>query len=277
MAKEEMSFLDHLEELRWHLIRSFLAIAIVAIIIGLNINFIFDSVLLAHLKPDFPTYKFFCDSFALIGFESGFCNISLDQTLQSVNPTQQLMTAIWSSLILGFVVAFPYIIWELWKFISPGLLENERKYSKGFIFSTSLLFFIGVLFSYFIIIPLSVYFFYNFQISDKVQNIFKIDAYINLVNNTLLGVALFFELPVIIFFLSKIGLVSPEFLKKYRKHALVLVLILSAVITPPDVASQIIVSVPIMLLYEIGIYVSKIVLKKQNKKANSKSKTPVIK
>jgi len=187
------------------------------------------------------------------------------------------MTAIWSSLILGFVVAFPYIISELWKFISPGLLENERKYSKGFIFSTSLLFFIGVLFSYFIIIPLSVYFFYNFQISDKVQNIFKIDAYINLVNNTLLGVALFFELPVIIFFLSKIGLVSPEFLKKYRKHALVLVLILSAVITPPDVASQIIVSVPIMLLYEIGIYVSKIVLKKQNKKANSKSKTPVIK
>jgi len=275
MAEKEMSFLDHLEELRWHLIRSFFAILIVAVIIGININFIFDTILLAHLKPNFPTYDFFCNALATVGFESGFCNISLDQTLQSVNPTQQLMTAIWSSLILGFIVAFPYIIWELWKFISPGLLENERKYSKGFIFSTSTLFFLGVVFSYFVIIPLSVYFFYNFQISDKVQNIFKIDAYISLVNNTLIGVALFFELPVIIYFLSKIGLITPEFLKKYRKHALVLVLILSAVITPPDVASQIIVAVPIMLLYEIGIYVSKFVIKKQNQKINT-TKTPTV-
>ena len=272
-----MSFLDHLEELRWHLIRSFLAIFIVAILVGININFVFDSVLLAHLKPNFPTYAFFCNTFAAVGFESGFCSISLDQTLQSVNPTQQLMTAIWSSLILGFVVAFPYIIWEVWKFIAPGLLESERKYSKGFIFSTSFLFFLGVLFSYFVIIPLSVYFFYNFQISDKVQNIFKIDAYISLVNNTLIGVALFFELPIIIYFLSKIGLISPEFLKQYRKHALVLILILSAVITPPDVASQIIVTVPIMILYEVGIYVSKIVVKKENQKNNTNQKTPSVK
>jgi len=263
MAEKEMSFLDHLEELRWHLIRSFLSIVIVAILVGININFVFDNILLAHLKPNFPTYQFFCDAFALIGFESSFCNIALDQTLQSVNPTQQLMTAIWSSLILGFVVAFPYVIWEIWRFIAPGLHENERKKSRGFIFTTSFLFFLGVIFSYFVIIPLSVYFFYNFQISDKVENIFKIDAYISLVNNTLIGVALFFELPVIIYFLSKIGLITPEFLKRYRKHALVLVLILSAIITPPDVASQVIVAVPIMILYEIGISVSRIVIKKQ--------------
>ena len=267
-----MSFLDHLEELRWHLIRSFLAIVIIAVIVGINIQFIFDNVLLAHLKPDFPTYRFFCNAFASIGVDSSFCNISLDQTLQSVNPTQQLMTAIWSSLILGFVFAFPYIIWEIWRFIAPGLLENERKHSKGFIFTTSALFFLGVLFSYFVIIPLSVYFFYNFQISDKVQNIFKIDAYISLVNNTLIGVALFFELPVIIYFLSKIGLITPEFLKKYRKHALVLVLILSAVITPPDVASQIIVTFPIMILYELGIIVSRFVIKKET----ATEKTPTV-
>ncbi|MFD0991769.1 twin-arginine translocase subunit TatC [Tenacibaculum geojense] len=265
MAEKEMSFLDHLEELRWHLVRSFSAIFIIAIIVFVYIQFFFDEILLAHLKPDFATYEFFCNAFASVGVDSSFCNISLDQTLQSVNPTQQLMTAIWSSLIIGFIIAFPYILWEIWRFIAPGLLENERKKSKGFIFYTSFLFFLGVLFSYFVIIPLSVYFFYNFQISDKVQNIFKVDAYISLVTNTLIGVALFFELPIIIFFLTKIGLVTPEFLKKYRKHALVLVLILSAIITPPDIASQIIVAVPIMFLYEIGIYVSKYVLKKEQK------------
>lgn len=265
MASKEMSFLEHLEELRWHLVRSFTAIFIIAILIFANINFVFDNVLLAHLKPDFSTYQFFCKVFSSIGIDSSFCDIKFKQTLQALNPTQQLMTGIWSSLILGFVVAFPYVLWEIWRFIAPGLHETERKKSKGFIFVSSLLFFLGVLFSYFVIIPMSVYFFYNFQISDAIQNNFKLEAYISLITNTILGVAIFFELPVVIFFLSKIGLVTPHFLKKYRKHALVLVLIISAIITPPDVASQIIVSVPIMILYEISIYVSNIVLKKQQK------------
>ena len=260
-----MSFLDHLEELRWHLVRSFFAIFIVAIVVFVNINYIFDNILLAHLKPDFSTYTFFCKAFTLIGIDSSFCGIAFNQTLQSLNPTQQLMTAIWSSLILGFVVAFPYVLWEIWRFIAPGLHHSERKKSRGFIFTASLLFFLGILFSYYVIIPMSVYFFYNFQISDAVQNNFKLDAYIGLITNTLLGVAVFFELPVIIYFLSKIGLVNPQFLRKYRKHALVLVLILSAIITPPDIASQVIVTVPIMFLYEVGIYISKIVIKNQQK------------
>ncbi|MGG8494860.1 twin-arginine translocase subunit TatC [Tenacibaculum sp. TC6] len=265
MASKEMSFLEHLEELRWHLVRSFAAIFIIAILIFANINFVFDNVLLAHLKSDFSTYQFFCKVFSSIGIDSSFCDIKFKQTLQALNPTQQLMTGIWSSLILGFVVAFPYVLWEIWRFIAPGLHETERKKSKGFIFVSSLLFFLGVLFSYFVIIPMSVYFFYNFQISDAIQNNFKLEAYISLITNTILGVAIFFELPVVIFFLSKIGLVTPHFLKKYRKHALVLVLVISAIITPPDVASQIIVSVPIMILYEISIYVSNFVLKKQQK------------
>lgn len=265
MTEKEMSFLDHLEELRWHLVRSFIAIFVVAILVFININYIFDNILLAHLKPNFSTYQFFCKVFSAIGIDSSFCNIQFNQTLQSLNPTQQLMTAIWASLILGFVVAFPYVLWEIWRFIAPGLHQSERKKSRGFIFTASLLFFLGILFSYFIIIPMSVYFFYNFQISDAVQNNFKLDAYISLITNTLLGVAVFFELPIVIFFLSKIGLISPEFLKKYRKHAFVLVLILSAIITPPDVASQIIVSLPIMVLYEIGIRVSSWVLKREKK------------
>ncbi|TCI91143.1 twin-arginine translocase subunit TatC [Tenacibaculum sp. M341] len=266
MAEEkEMSFLEHLEELRWHLVRSFSAIFIVGLIIFINITTVFNDILLAHLKPDFFTYRFFCKLFSSIGIDTDFCTVQFKQTLQALNPTQQLMTAIWSSLILGFVVAFPYILWEMWRFISPGLHENERKKSRGFIFSTSSLFFTGILFSYFVIIPMSVYFFYNFSISETIENNFKLDAYISLVTNTLIGVAIFFELPIIIYFLSKIGLITPQFLKKYRKHALVLVLILSAIITPPDIASQVIVSIPIMFLYEISIHISSFVIKKQLK------------
>ncbi len=261
-----MSFLDHLEELRWHVIRSFSAIFIIAILVFVYIKTVFDTVLLAHLKPDFATYKFFCNVFSTMGIDSSFCDIQFKQTLQALNPTQQLMTAIWSSLILGFILAFPYVLWEIWRFISPGLLENERKKSRGFIFWASFLFFLGILFSYYVIIPMSVYFFYNFTIGDAVVNNFKLDAYIGLVTNTLIGVAVFFELPIIIFFLSKIGLITPAFLRKYRKHALVIVLVLAAIITPPDIASQVIVSVPIMILYEISIYISKFVIKKEQQK-----------
>lgn len=271
MAEKEMSFLEHLEELRWHVIRSFSAIFIVAIFMFVYIKTVFDQVLLAHLKPDFATYKFFCKVFSGIGIDSSFCNIQFKQTLQALNPTQQLMTAIWSSLILGFIIAFPYVLWEVWRFISPGLLESERKKSRGFIFWTSFLFFLGILFSYYVIIPMSVYFFYNFSIGDAVVNNFKLDAYIGLVTNTLIGVAVFFELPIVIFFLSKIGLITPDFLRKYRKHALVVVLVLAAIITPPDIASQIIVAVPIMILYEISIYISKFVIKKEQQKNVEKS------
>ncbi|SEB49716.1 Sec-independent protein translocase TatC [Tenacibaculum sp. MAR_2009_124] len=267
MATKEMSFLDHLEELRWHLVRSFAAIFIIAIAIFANINFVFDKILLAHLQPDFSTYQFFCKAFSAISIDSSFCNITFKQTLQALNPTQQLMTAIWSSLVLGFVISFPYMLWEFWRFVAPGLHTTERKKSRGFIFTASLLFFLGVLFSYYVILPMSVYFFYNFEISTAVENNFKLDAYISLITNTILGVAVFFELPVVIFFLARIGLVTPQFLRKYRKHALVVVLILSAIITPPDVASQIIVSVPIMILYELSIYVASFVLKKQLKNA----------
>lgn len=275
MIEKEMSFLDHLEELRWHLIRIFTAIAIVAVFVFWKIDFIFTNILLVHLKSDFITYTYFCKTFSSIGIETSFCSINLNQSLQALNPTQQFMTAIWSSFILGVIVSFPYTLWELWRFISPGLHNSERKKSKGFIFSASVLFFLGILFSYFVIIPMTVNFFYNFKISSAIENNFKVEAYIGLITNTLIGVAIFFELPVLIYFLTKIGLVTPSFLKKYRKHALVLVLILSAIITPPDIASQIIVAIPVMFLYEIGILVSKFVLKKEeqkNKKTNKLKK-----
>lgn len=264
---KEMSFLGHLEELRWHLVRSFAAIFIVAIVLFIFQTKVYDSFLLAHLNPNFSTYTFFCDVFAMFSVESGFCDLTFPQKLQSLALTQQLMSAILTSLILGIICTFPYLLWELWRFIAPGLHKSERRKSRGFIFIASVLFFAGVLFSYYVIVPMSVSFFYGYQISAKIVNQFTLDSYISLVTNTLLGVSLVFELPVLIFFLTKLGLVSPSFLRKYRKHALVIVLILSAIITPPDVASQIIVSIPILILYEVSIHVSKFVIKKQEKNA----------
>ncbi|MBL4905747.1 MAG: twin-arginine translocase subunit TatC [Flavobacteriaceae bacterium] len=263
--KREMSFLGHLEELRWHLVRSSAAIFLIAIAIFVFINSVFDLFILAHLQPDFITYKFFCKVFGSIGIESSFCHVNLSTKLQSLTLTQQLMSSIWVSLILGIIVSFPYLLWEMWRFIAPGLHKTERNKSKGFLFIASLLFFVGVLFSYYVILPMSISFFYGYQISSNVINNFTLDSYISLFSNTLLGVSLMFELPVVIFFLTKLGLVTPSFLRKYRKHALVLVLVLSAIITPPDVASQIIVSIPILILYEISIRVSGYVIKKQEK------------
>ena len=254
--QKEMSFLGHLEELRWHLVRSAAAVFIFAIFFFIFSQEVYDHFLLAHLKPDFITYQLFCDFFNLFGMDSDFCSVNFSKKkLISIKVTSQLMNSIWSSLILGIIVSFPYLLWEVWRFVAPGLTVKEIKRSRGFIFIASLLFFIGVLFSFYIIAPISINFLYNYQITDSIENM-------------LLGVSILFELPVLIYFLTKIGLITPQFLKRYRKHALVLVLIVAAIITPPDVASQVVVAIPILILYEIGIKVSKKVIKNQEKNAN---------
>ncbi|MGK0421499.1 MAG: sec-independent protein translocase protein TatC [Polaribacter sp.] len=270
--QQEMSFLGHLEELRWHLVRSASAIFIIGLLLFVFQKEVYEHFLLAHRKPDFITYQIFCDFFNLFGVDSTFCAVAFNDNLISLKPTQQLMNAIWSSFILGIILSFPYLVWELWRFISPGLTTKEVKSSKGFIFVASFLFFCGIAFSFYVIAPISIHFLYNYQISDLIQNNFTLDSHIGLVTNMLLGVSILFELPVLIYFLTKIGLVTPEFLKKYRKHALVVVLILAAIITPPDIASQVIVAIPILILYEISIKVSKIVIKKQQKDAQKSTR-----
>ena len=266
--EKEMSFLGHLEELRWHLVRSASVVLIFGIFLFIFQKEVYENFLLAHRKSDFITYQLFCDFFNLFGLDSSFCRVSFKDNLISLKPTQQLMNSIWSSFILGIILSFPYLLWELWKFISPGLTLKEVRNSKGFIFAASLLFFLGIAFSFYIIAPISIHFLYNYQITDLIQNNFTMDSHIGLVTNMLLGVSILFELPVLVFFLTKIGLITPAFLKKYRKHALVVVLIVAAIITPPDVASQIIVAIPIVILYEVSIKVSKIVIKKQQKNAH---------
>lgn len=264
--KNEMSFLDHLEELRWHLIRSFVAIFIIACVVFVYMSPIYDNLLIVHLDGNFVTYQFFCDTFKLLSIESEFCGLTFNSKLNNLDVTGQFTMAIWTSLILGFILSFPYILFEMWRFIAPGLNPKERGKSRWFILFASLLFFVGLLFSYYVIMPMSSYFFYNFEITDKIQNTITVQSHISLLTNTLLGVSLVFELPLVIYFLSKLGLITPAFLRKYRKHALVVVLILSAIITPPDVASQIVVAIPIMILYQVGILISKRVEKNLKKK-----------
>jgi sec-independent protein translocase protein TatC len=268
----EMSFLDHLEELRWHLIRSTLAIILVGSVAFLMKDFIFDTIIFGPKKMDFPTYRLFCDIATFLGFESAFCAEKLPFTIQSRLMSGQFSAHIWTSIWAGFIIGFPYVLYEVWKFISPGLYEKERKNSRGFILIASFLFFLGVLFGYYIVAPLSINFLGTYQVSSEVTNEFDLASYISTIRASVIACGILFELPIIIYFLTKVGLVTPEIMKKYRKIALVVVLILSAVITPPDVASQIIVAIPVLILYQVSIHISRRVLKNEAKKARKAEK-----
>jgi sec-independent protein translocase protein TatC len=263
---DEMSFLDHLEELRWHLIRSTIAVVIIASITLLIPEFIFDTVLLGPKSMDFPTYRFFCKVGTFIGIDSNFCADELPLIIQNREMSGQFSIYIWTAIWAGFIIGFPYILYEMWKFISPGLHQNERKHSRGFILSASLLFFSGALFGYYLVAPLSINFLGTFTVSAQVTNNIDISSFVGTVRTSVIACGLIFELPIIVYFLTKVGLVTPAILKKYRKISLVVVLILAAVVTPPDVVSQILVALPILGLYQISIYISKRVLKNEAKK-----------
>ena len=270
--EKDMSFLNHLEELRWHLIRSVLAIVILASIAFLAKDFIFNVLIFGPKQADFPTYKILCKIAQFIGFKDSFCFTELPFRIQSRTMGGQFSAHIWTSITAGFIVAFPYILLEIWKFISPGLRLKERSSAKGFIFIASLLFFIGVLFGYYVVTPLSINFLGTYQVSGQVHNDFDLSSYISLVRASVIASGLIFELPILIYILTKVGVVTPNMLKKYRKISLVVVLILSAIITPPDIASQVIVSVPIIILYEISIFISRAVIRKKEKLIKKQTK-----
>lgn len=273
MNKEkEMSFLDHLEAFRWHLIRSVIAVFLFASLAFMFPNIIFSKILLGHLNPEFFTYKAICILSNAIGMSDILCLKDAPVMLQNISMTGQFYTHITTSILAGFVVAFPYIFWEIWRFIRPALYEKETKVAKGIVFFGSFLFLLGILFGYYVITPVSVNFLGSYQVSDMMigENIVLINkitltSYIYTVSALTLANGIIFELPVAVYFLTKIGVVTPEAMRTYRKHALVLALVLSAIITPPDVMSQILVSFPLIFLYEIGIKISARVVKKQKK------------
>ena len=262
-----MSFLEHLEDLRWHLLRSIAAILIAALAAFLAKNFVFDVLLFGPKKTDFLTYKLLCQASNFLGFDDSFCISELPFRIQSRTMAGQFSAHIWTSITLGFVVAFPYVIYQFWKFISPGLYTHEKRTASGFISISSLLFFTGVLFGYYVVTPLSIRFLGTYTVSAEIFNDFDLNSYTALVRASVLASGLIFELPILVYFLTKVGLITPELLRKYRKIALVMVMFLSAVITPPDVASQIIVAIPVLILYELSIFISKRVVRNINKKS----------
>lgn len=264
---DEMSFLDHLEVLRWHLIRGTIVVLLIGIVAFVFKSYIFEYVIFAHKNGDFPTYRFFCNLATYFGVDSDFCRTSLPIIIQNRTMTGQFSIAIWTSIWTGVIIGFPYLLYELWQFISPALYQSERRIAKQFIATASVLFFIGVAFGFFIIAPLTINFFANYSVSHIIENKIDTNSYIAIVRSSLLASGFIFELPIIIYFLAKINLITPEFLRKYRRHAIVITLIIAAVITPPDVISQIIISIPLLILYEISIYICTWVIKKQTIKA----------
>ena len=225
----EMSFLDHLEDLRWHLIRATSSILIIASVAFIFSRQLFKFIIFAPTEMDFPTYSMLCKASKIINVETTFCGEELPMIIQSRTMAGQFSADIWTSIYAGFILAFPYVIYQLWKFISPGMHINERRHSRGFIIICSLLFFTGVLFGYYIVTPLSINFLGTYSVSTNVSNEIDIASFIGLLRASVLASGIIFELPILIYFLAKVGLVTPEFLRKYRKFALVLVLILSAV------------------------------------------------
>ncbi|MFO7658413.1 MAG: twin-arginine translocase subunit TatC [Bacteroidales bacterium] len=262
--KGEMSFLEHLEELRWHIFRAAMAILAVAIAAFVFKQFVFDGVILAPNTPDFWTNRMLCKLGHFVNIPK-LCINSNPFELKSIFMAGQFMTHIKISLIGGLIIAFPYVFYEFWKFFSPALYPNERQHARGAIFFISLLFILGVLFGYYIISPMSVHFLGSYRVSELVENEINLMSYVSTVSSVTLASGVMFELPAVVFFLSKLGIITPEFLKKYRRYALVVVLIIAAIITPPDIFSQILVSFPLLFLYEISISISRKVQKRNAK------------
>ncbi|MCO4819576.1 MAG: twin-arginine translocase subunit TatC [Bacteroidetes bacterium] len=255
--EKNMSFLDHLEALRWHLMRSVVAIIVFSIVAMVNYRFIFDKIIFAVTKKSFPIYQLFCKlSYTLYGTDK-LCFDSIDLNTQNLAVSGQFIYLMVVSFTIGLILSAPYILWEFWRFFKPALKPTEQKYTTGIVLATSLLFFIGVLFGYLVLAPLSVNFFINFKLTDNIVNHFTMQSYVSFVSTLTLASGVVFELPLIVFFLAKLGLVSSDFLKRYRRHAVVIILVLASVITPPDIMSQILLTIPVYLLYEVGIFIAK--------------------
>ncbi len=261
--QSEMSFIEHLEELRWHIARSLAAIGIFAALAFLAKSFVFDILLFGPKESWFPTYVGFCDLSHYFGFGDSLCFSPKPFDIIVVDPMAQFLSHIKVSIVLGLILGFPYIFYEMWKFIAPALYESEKKYTKGIVFVSSILFLIGVCFGYFVLCPFSLNFFSTYTVSAEVTNTWRLTSYVSLVATLVLAAGVMFELPMVVYFLSKVGIATPESMREYRKHAFVSILLLSAVITPPDVISQLLVGCPVYLLYEMSILISRRVQKKE--------------
>jgi sec-independent protein translocase protein TatC len=260
----EMSFLEHLEELRWHIIKSVLVISIFAVVAFLMKDFIFNQVIFKPKMPDFWSNRMLAKLGELLGTES----LKINQhplKLIALQMSDQFMLHFTVAAVAGLIMASPFVFYEIWSFIKPALYEKERKHASGAVFFTSLLFIMGILFGYFVIVPFSIDFLSTYSVSPEVENQINMRSYISTVTSITFAAGFIFLLPIFSYFLSKVGILTPKFLKTYRKHAIVVLFLIAAIITPPDVFSQIMVGIPLVLLYEASILISYVVVKKREK------------
>jgi sec-independent protein translocase protein TatC len=263
-GEKEMSFLQHLEELRWHIIRAILAIVFFMIIAFLFKTILFNKIILGPKSPDFITNRLLCQLGEYLK-TAALCINTKPLNLINIKMTGQFTTHITVAMVAGLILAFPVITWEFWQFFKPALKPNEARYAKGAVLAASGLFFVGVLFGYFMLAPLSIHFLSSYEVDPSVVNQINVRSYIGLLTSICLATGLVFELPIIAFFLTKIGILTPEFMRKYRRHSIVVIFIVAALITPPDVFSMTLVAIPLLVLYEVSIFISARVIKQKAK------------
>ncbi|GAB1448633.1 MAG: twin-arginine translocase subunit TatC [Bacteroidetes bacterium] len=263
--QKEMSFFDHIDELRKHIIRAVAAVLIAAVVVFFNKYLLFDVILFGPIHTDFWTYRIMCQlSQQLIGNDS-YCIKEIGFVLSNIDITGQFTQHLFISFVGGIIVAFPFVLWQLWAFIKPALNEKEIRYARGLVFFSSMLFFMGISFGYFILSPLSIQFLGSYQVSELVSNEINLESYVSFISTLTFATGLIFEMPILVYFLAKIGILGSAIMQKYRRYALVVILIIAGILTPsPDMASQIMMAIPLYGLYELSILVAKRVEKGRN-------------
>ena len=251
----DLTFLEHLELLRGHLLRSIASVGVFAVVVFIFTKFIFDHILLAPKSVDFFTNRMFC-KIGQWAHTDKLCINDIPLQLINIEMAGQFRINMTIALYGGLILAVPYVLWELYRFIMPALKSTERKYSRGMVFYTTLLFMLGVLFGYFMIVPLTLNFLGGYSVSSEILNQITLKSYIGIISSLVFASGLIFELPILVYFLSKVGIITPGFMRKYRKHALIVILIIAGIITPPDIFSQIMVTIPMYALFEVSIFIS---------------------
>jgi sec-independent protein translocase protein TatC len=267
-SAEEMSFIEHLDVLRSHLFKSALAVALGAIVMAVYNKFIIQRVLMGPTNADFATYVYLCKISARLGLGGALCMTQINVNMQSTEVAGQFNIYFNVILIGGFILAFPYVFWQFWKFTKPALKPKELKNTRGVIFWVSLLFFIGILFGYFVVAPYTINFFSNFTLDPKIKNIWAVSNYFSTIVPLILGAGLAFQLPLVMYFLAKIGVVSAGYLRKMRKYSILIMVVVASIITPPDMLSTIVCTIPLMILYEISIVLCARVEKREKQEEN---------
>lgn len=264
-SNETTTFLDHLDALRWHLIRSFGVILVLAIVAFLNKDFVFDGLVLAPARTSFWTYQTLCWLSDQLMLGDNLCIQEMGFKLSNIHMAGQFTQHLFVSFMLGIIAGFPYLVYEIWRFIKPALIKQELKYGRWLLFSVFLLFMIGVLFGYYLLSPMSIQFLGSYRVTEEIQNVITLRSFISTLASVVFAAALIFEIPVIAYFLARLELITPEILKAYRRHALIVVLIISAILTPPDFTSQLFLCLPFILLYELSIKISRRVKRQQDR------------